>query len=41
MKILITGANGYVGSHVIDWLAKNTNYEIIAVDFSNTNIAPA
>lgn len=31
MKILITGANGYIGKHVIDELIKE-NHEVIAID---------
>ncbi len=38
MKVCVTGANGYIGSHVIDWLVKNTNSDVIAVDFASTNI---
>ena len=32
MKILITGANGFIGSHLIDRLAKSNQYEIISWD---------
>lgn len=32
MKIMITGCGGLVGSHVLKFLLKNTNYEIICVD---------
>ena len=32
MKILITGANGFIGSHLKDRLAKSEQYEIIAWD---------
>ena len=38
MKICVTGANGYIGSHVVDWLLKNTTNDVIAVDFLNTKI---
>lgn len=39
MKILITGANGYIGSHVTRYISENTNNSIIAVDFSNNKIS--
>ena len=32
MKILVTGANGFIGSHLIDGLAKSNQYEIISWD---------
>jgi len=32
MKILVTGANGFIGSHLIDRLAKSNQYEIISWD---------
>lgn len=39
MKILVTGANGYIGYHVISYLCKTRpNDEILAIDFSNDNI---
>lgn len=37
--IVVTGANGYIGSHVVNWLVKNTSYKIIAVDFNNKYIS--
>ncbi len=37
-KILITGANGYIGHHVAENMTKNSNFEVIAVDFRNDNI---
>ena len=30
MKILVTGATGFLGANLISWLVKNTNHEIIA-----------
>ena len=30
MKILVTGASGFIGNHLIKELLKNTNHEIIA-----------
>ena len=30
-KILVTGANGYIGKHVVKWLLDN-NYDVLAVD---------
>jgi len=37
MKILVTGANGYIGSHVVKTLLDNNN-EVVAVDFKSNNI---
>lgn len=37
MRILVTGANGYLGSGVVDYLFKGNN-EVIATDYSNENI---
>ena len=31
MKILITGITGMVGSHLLDFLIDNTDYEIIGI----------
>ncbi len=36
-KILITGANGYIGSHVLKYLL-DKDFNCIAVDFTNNNI---
>ena len=35
MKIAVTGANGYIGKHVIEAL-KKTNHTIIPVDINKT-----
>lgn len=32
MKVVITGGNGFVGSHVIEHLFKNTDWEIVVFD---------
>ena len=32
MKILITGVAGLLGARLADWLAENTNHDIIGVD---------
>ena len=39
IKILITGANGYIGSHVAN-LAYKLGYDVVACDFSNSNLNP-
>lgn len=38
-KILVTGAGGYIGSHVVDALI-DMGYNVFAVDIKNTNINP-
>lgn len=38
MKILVTGANGYIGSHVVQYLLDNTTHEVVAVDFADNFI---
>lgn len=38
-KILVTGANGYLGSHVVDFLVKN-KYDVDCVDLFDTHIPP-
>lgn len=37
MKILVTGANGYIGSKVVNYLYKN-GFDVIASDISNSNL---
>ena len=37
-RILVTGANGYIGSQVVRYFAEHTSHEILAVDFQNTRI---
>ncbi|MFV0626584.1 MAG: NAD-dependent epimerase/dehydratase family protein [Alphaproteobacteria bacterium] len=37
-KVLITGANGYIGSHVVNEFLKLKDTEISVVDFKNDNI---
>ena len=34
-KVLVTGANGYIGSHVVRALAERIGCKVVAVDFSN------
>uniref|UniRef100_UPI0032601538 NAD-dependent epimerase/dehydratase family protein n=1 Tax=Clostridium sp. NkU-1 TaxID=1095009 RepID=UPI0032601538 len=36
-KVLVTGANGYIGQHIVDKLLKR-NYQVIACDVRNTGI---
>jgi len=36
-KILVTGANGYIGSHVVNTLNEK-GFEVIANDFKNSKI---
>jgi dTDP-6-deoxy-L-talose 4-dehydrogenase (NAD+) len=39
-KILVTGANGYIGRHVVANLLENPEYTVIAADVVNTGIDP-
>ena len=36
-KILVTGACGFIGSHLVERLAKNKNYEVTALCYYNTS----
>ena len=38
MKILITGANGYIGSHVVSYFIENTSHDVVAVDIDSSFI---
>ena len=38
MKVLVTGANGYIGAHVVSYLLDHTPHNVIAVDFNNNFI---
>lgn len=38
MKILVTGASGFVGNHVLNYLVSNTNHEIIATARNRKNV---
>ena len=40
MKILVTGANGYIGAHVVSYLLDHTPHSVIAVDFNKNFIDP-
>lgn len=37
MKILLTGASGFIGSHIVEHLLKNTDWEIITLDRLNVS----
>lgn len=37
MKVLVTGANGYIGNHVVEELLNNSHH-VIAIDLRNNNI---
>lgn len=39
MKILVTGANGYIGSKVVNYLFEH-GFDVIATDISNKNLNP-
>ena len=39
MKVVITGASGYIGRHVVDEFV-NKGHEVVAVDIRNTGINP-
>ena len=39
MKVLVTGANGYIGKHVVRQLC-DLGHEVIALDFRNSGIDP-
>lgn len=39
LKVLVTGANGYIGKHVVDCLLKS-NVQVYALDHKNNNIDP-
>ncbi len=38
MKVIVTGANGYVGSHVVKALLNIPNIDVIALDLASDNI---
>ena len=38
MKVLVTGANGYIGSKVVEYLLGLGNIEVISVDIDNSHI---
>ena len=39
MKILVTGANGYIGSKVVNYLFEH-GFDVVATDISNKNLNP-
>ena len=36
-RILVTGANGYIGKNVVHWLVEN-GYEVLAIDISTDRV---
>lgn len=36
MKILVTGASGFIGGKIVENLAKNTDYDVLATGRSST-----
>ena len=40
MKILITGAAGFVGKHLLEYLKKEGDHEILGIDLSFKNFGP-
>lgn len=38
MKILVTGINGFIGSHFLDYAIENTDWEIAGVDISDSYV---
>ena len=38
--LLITGASGYLGTHLLSALAKNNNYELTGLDIRNNSELP-
>ncbi|MFM8627812.1 MAG: NAD-dependent epimerase/dehydratase family protein, partial [Candidatus Nanopelagicus sp.] len=32
MKILVTGGSGFIGSHFIEYILKNTDWDVINID---------
>ena len=38
MKVLVTGANGYIGSKVVNSLLEYKNIEVICVDIDSSHI---
>lgn len=39
MKVLVTGANGYIGKHVVRHLC-DLGHDVVAIDFTNSEIDP-
>lgn len=39
MKILVTGINGFIGSHFLDYAIANTDWEVVGVDISDSYVS--
>ena len=39
MKILVTGINGFIGSHFLDYAIANTDWKITGVDISDSYVS--
>ena len=36
-KVLITGGSGFIGHHLVEYILKNTNHDIISLDRIDTS----
>ncbi|HCL79725.1 MAG TPA: bifunctional UDP-4-keto-pentose/UDP-xylose synthase, partial [Synergistaceae bacterium] len=40
MRVLILGANGFIGSHLVDGILQSTDWRVEAFDLADGNLAP-